>query len=453
MQTSLIQAPPLRVPSPPPEPVHLDRFVGDYTGLVIPAREASLREDGTDFLTRALRAFGTLGADNRVTAIVSLTPCPGGSTGAKLFLEVAYERPVAGLHTALFVKFSRDFSDRRRDHPGRYEMAAEVPFMALARQPGFPIAVAAPYFADYDMETGTGLVITQTIPFGPDGIEPHREKCLDFQTMDDPLPYYRATITALARLSGAHKAGHLAADMDAIFPFDPVTGNADPIRYDEAALDAELRYGRDFVLRAPQHFPASVRDPAFLDRLAEDARMIRRHEPAIREWLTRDPDLIALCHWNAHIDNAFFWREDHTLRCGFIDWGRVGQITLGSALWGGLSAAHHDIWDHHLDELLALFAEEYRKAGGPTISVAALEQHLMVHIATMGVARVLAFPEIVAFRCPEVHELSGPHDAAILPIQAARNTLHVYTVFLKLWHARDLGGRMRRALGLERGRD
>lgn len=433
----------MKVPSPPPEPVVLDRVRGEYTGLVIPAHEAALREDGAAFLTRAFRAFGALAADNAVTRIVSFERCPGGSTGAKFFLDVAYERPDPALHSALFVKFSRDFADRRRDHPGRYEMAAEVPFMALARRPGFPIAVAAPYFADYDMPTGTGLVITERVPFGQGNIEPHREKTLDFRTMDDPLPYYRATVTALARLCGAHRAGRVAPDIDAMFPFDPIAGSADLIRYDEAGLGAELAYCRDFVGRGSQYFPERVRDGAFLARMSEEAQLVRMHEPAIRAWLIHDPDMIALCHWNAHIDNAFFWREDGAPRCGFIDWGRVGQITFGSALWGGLSAAHHDIWDFHLDDLLTLFAAEYHAAGGPVITVEALERHLMVHIATMGVARVLAFPEIVSFRCPEVERLSGPHDPALLAVEPARNTLHVFTTFLKLWEQRDFGKRIR----------
>lgn len=429
----------MRIPSPAPEPVVVDRVTGDRTGLPIPAHGAALEEDGPAFLTRAFRAFGALQGDNAVVSM-RLTGCPGGSTGAKFLLDVAYAASDPGLHTALFVKFSRDFADRRRDHPGRYEMAAEVPFMALARQPGFPVRVAAPYFADYDMATGTGLVITERVPFGEDGLEPHRAKCLDFATMDDPLPYYRAIMVALAQLCGAHKSGRLAADIDATFPFDPIAGSADPIRYDEAGLAAELAVVADFVMRCPQHFPAEVRTPAFHAGLADAAQRVRAHEPALRARLVGDPDMIALCHWNAHVDNAFFWREEEVLRCGFIDWGRVGQITLGSVLWGALSAAHHDIWDRHLDTLLALFADAYAAAGGPRLDVAALERHLLLYIATMGVARVLAFPEIVAFRCPQVAQLSGPHDPQVLAIEPARNTLHVFTVFLKLWHARDLGG-------------
>lgn len=436
-------SPRMTLPSPPPEPIRVDRVIGDRFGFPIPAHGEALREDGVAFLTRAFQAFGALPADNAVARIVSLERCPGGSTGAKFFLTVAYRRHDPSLHTELFVKFSRDFGDRRRDHPGRYEMAAEVPFMALATDNSFPIRTAAPYFADFDMATGTGLVITERVAFGEGVIEPHRAKCLDFATMDDPLPYYRATVAALARLCGAHKAGRLGTEVEMTFPFDPIAGSADLIRQDEPTLAAQLAHGRDFVMRCPQHFAPHLRNEDFHTQMAADARTLRQHEPTIRAWLVRDPDMRALCHWNAHVDNAFFWRERDELHCGFIDWGRVGQITLGSALWGALSAAHHDIWDHHLEELLALFVAEYAQAGGPHLTVEVLEEHLMVHIATMGTARVLAFPEIVEFRCPNIAGLESPQDPALLEIENARNCLHIYTTFLKLWHERDLGGQIR----------
>lgn len=297
----------MSAPHPIPEPVTLDRVVGDDTGLVIPAHADALAEGGAAWLTEAFRRFGSLAADNAVARIVRFERCPGGSTGAKYLLDVEWARANPGLTPALFVKFSRDFTDRRRDHPGRYEMAAEAPFMALARQPGFPVAVAEPYFADYEMASGTGLVVTARVPFGEGAIEPHRAKTLDFQTLDDPLPYYRATVTALARLAGAHKSGRLSPEIERRFPFDPVAGSADPIRCDRAGLHAELEQTRAFVTRCPQHFPARVREAAFLDRLGREAQAIREKEAVIRAFLIGDPAMIALNHWNAHIDNAFFW--------------------------------------------------------------------------------------------------------------------------------------------------
>lgn len=420
---------------------------GDATGLAIPAHEAALRSAGAEFVTRAFRAFGSLGEDNAVARIVRLERCPGGSTGAKLFVTVAYARPDPALHTELFVKFSRDFADARRDERGRWEMAPEVPFADLARQPGFPIAVPVPYFADYHGESGTGLVITERIAFGEGAIEPHRRKCMDHVTLADPLPHYRQVVTALARLCAAHKAGRLAPDVEARFPFDPATGSADPIRYSRETLRAELDNCAGFARRCPRLLPAEVRSEDFLARMERDAWRVFEHEAAIQRFLTGDPRFVALCHWNAHIDNCWFWRDGAgELHCGLIDWGRVGQLTLGAVLWGGLSAAHHDIWDRHLGELLETFVREYRDHGGPAITAAELEFHLTLHMAAMGVARVLAFPEVVMFRLPECVAASGPLDPMFEPVDPARNSLHIYTVFLKFWLRQDFGAALDRLL-------
>lgn len=424
----------------------IDFAPGDRTGLAMPAHEAALRDGGAEFLTRAFRAFGALGPDNAVERIVALEHCPGGSTGAKLFLTVEYARPDPDLHTELFVKFSRDFADERRDRQ-RWEMQPEVDFELLTRRPGFPISVPAAYFADYHAETGTGLVITERVAYGEGAIEPHRRKCLDHLTMDDPLPYYRQVVASLARLCAAHKAGALAPDIEQRFPFDPAIGSADPIRYDEAGLRAELGRCFDFAARAPQLLPPEVRTPDFQDRMARDALRIREHEAALQAYLTGNRDLIALCHWNAHIDNCFFWRDGAgELHSGLIDWGRVGQLTFGSILWGGLSAAHHDIWDRHIDALLALFAAEYHAHGGPLVSKDELEFHLTLHMATMGVARVLAFPEVVLFRLPGCVNAEGPRDPMFLDVDPARNSLHIYTVFLKFWLRQDFGAALDRLL-------
>jgi hypothetical protein len=424
----------------------VDFVRGDATGLSIPAHGEALREADAAFLTDAFRAFGSLSADNRVTRISRLEPCAGGSTGAKLFLTVDYAIDEPGLHTELFVKFSRDFADARRDWQ-RHEMESEARFATISRLPDFPISVPTAYFADYHHESGTGLVITERIPFGAGAIEPHRRKCLDHLTLEDPLPYYRATVTALARLAGAHKAGRLAPDIGARFPFDPVTASADPIRSDQEKLRARLAECADFAARCPQLLPAEVRTPEFLAAMTRDALRIYEHEATIQRYLRGNPDLIALCHWNAHIDNGWFWRDEAgALHCGLIDWGRVGQITFGSALWGGLSGAHHDIWDHHLGELLALFVRVYREQGGPAITVEELEFHLTLHMAAMGVARMLIFPEVILFRLPAAEQANGPLDPMFEGVDPARNSLHIYTVFLKYWRRRDFGACLDRLL-------
>ncbi|MGE3690368.1 MAG: hypothetical protein AB7F98_03190 [Novosphingobium sp.] len=426
-----------------------DGFRGDATRLDIPVHPEALRAAGPEFLTRAFRTFGSLGRGNAVTAIETIEMCPGGSTGAKLFLDIAYERPDPSLHRRLFVKFSRDFEDERRDNRGRWEMAGEARFAPLSRLQGFPIAVPAAYFADYEQASGSGLVITQRIAYGEGNVEPQRRKCLDHLTLDEPLDHYRQVVTALARLAAAHKSGRLATDIEARFPFDPATDSADPIRYSLPELRDELDRCFDFAARCPHLLPEEVRSAEFHAQLAADALLIFGQEAAIQHFLQSDPRMIALCHWNAHIDNCWFERgANGELHCGLTDWGRAGQITLGSALWGGLSAAHHSVWDEHLDDLLALFVREYAAHGGPAITVEELLFHLRLHLAAMGVARVLAFPEVVLFRLPECIHATGCDDPMFLPVAAdpARNSLHIYTVFLKFWRRYDVGGAVRELL-------
>ena len=73
-----------------------------------------------------------------MTRVAAFALCLGGSTGAKFFLTLDYAMSAPGLHRELFVKFSRDFDDERRDGRGRWEMASEALFAPLSRQPNFP---------------------------------------------------------------------------------------------------------------------------------------------------------------------------------------------------------------------------------------------------------------------------------------------------------------------------
>lgn len=417
---------------------------GDATGLPLPATPEDLAVFGPDWLTRAFQTFGTLSPGNRITGF-SAKPCPGGSTGKKLFLTLETLHPELGLDRVVFAKFSRDLDDPRRDWQ-RTEMASEARFIPLTRRPGFPIRVPRGLFADYEEATGTGIVITECVAYGENGIEPHRRKSLDWQTMADPLAYYRSTVTALARLAAAHKSGALGMHIEETFPWDPNTGSADPIRYSEAELAAELERVKAFARECPRLFSPELRDPAFIAEIERTTWRIRAHEPEIRAFLASNPALIALNHWNSHIDNCWFWRDDTGLHCGLIDWGRVGQITFGAALWGGLSAAHPDIWDRHLPELLQLFADEYGAHGGPRITVAELGHHLALHMALMGVARVLVMPEIIRFRLPECVDANGPRDPMFGPIDPARNCLTVYTNFLSHWRRENFGAHLDRLL-------
>lgn len=430
----------------PELPPLIDTVCGDATGLAIPATDAALRAGGVDFLTDAFRAFGALPADNRVARITRFEACPGGSTGQKLFLSIEYAGLDPALHTELFVKFSRDLDDPLRDR-GRWEMESEAAFAALSRLPGFPIAVPVVYFADYHAETGTGIIISERIAFGCGGIEPHHLKCMD-HTLDDALAHYRAILKALARLAAAHRSGRLPAEMTARFAFDPeIAAASDPIRRDAGQLREQVAAYARFAADSPQLLPANIRSPAFIARLEHEVLRVRTHEAAIKRFLHGAPEFVALCHWNAHIDNGWFWRDDAgDLRCGLMDWGRVRQLNVAFALWGCLSGAELHIWDAHLDELLALFIRELRDQGGPDLDIAELRLHLLLYATVMGVAQLLEAPARILFRLPEAATASGPHDAVFLKSETARNQLHILTVLLNLWETHDLGADLDRVL-------
>ncbi|WP_297495281.1 hypothetical protein [Acidocella sp.] len=420
---------------------------GDATHLPIPAHMRALREGGTGFLTAAFHVGGVLAADNEVASITRLEECPGGSTGTKVFLSVTYAKPPGlrqgGLPEDLFVKFSRDFDNPIRDR-GRDQLEAEVRFAGISRHPTFPIRVPQSLFGDYHRASGTGLLITERIAFGSGAIERHHEKCLDYE-LTDALAHYRCVLTANACLAGAHKSGRLGRGIDTVFPFDKASAIAsDPIRYDARQLRNRIARIASFSSDFPRLLPASIAAPDFLARLAEEMPLFLERQRDIKHFLVSDPDLIALCHWNANIDNAWFWRDAGGLHCGLLDWGRVGQMSLALALWGTLSAAEPEMLDAHLDTLLTLFLRTYAARGGPEIRLARLHDHLFLTIATMGMAWLLDAPPIIRAQIPDLTPAHDRFDIRFKANEAARTQLHMLTNVLALWDTRHFGERLRR---------
>jgi hypothetical protein len=88
----------------------------------------------------------------------------------------------------------------------------------------------------------------------------------------------------------------------------------------------------DFASKFPQLLPPNITGAAFIARLTDEVTHFPQHEAAVKQFLHTNPDLIALCHWNANVDNAWFWRNPGgELACGLMDWGNVSQmnVTLG----------------------------------------------------------------------------------------------------------------------------
>jgi hypothetical protein len=416
-----------------------DWIEGDIWEIPMPCHPEALREGGTKFLNAAFHHTGALSADNEISRIVRFEECPRGSTGRKILLSVEYLRPDPSLHTELFVKFSRAFDDPHRDRQ-RYEMELEARFAAVSQQCRLPIDVATSYFADFHHATGTGVMITQCIPYGTGNIERHYEKCLDWQ-MPDQLEHYRALVATNARLAGAHRAGKLPSNIDKNFPFDPAKAEAaDPIRYDAQKLRNRISRYAEFCTRFPQLLPENIREPAFHARLMDEMPRFLEHEHTIKRWLYSQPEMIVFCHWNANADNAWFWRDDAgALHCGLIDWGRVGQMNAASALWGSLSGAETFIWDDCLGELLGLFIDEFHGAGGPLLDSSALQLNMEMLIALLGICWLLDTVPIILREIPGLETARDRFDPRLLASELARTQLHMLTIFMNMWATRDLG--------------
>lgn len=410
----------------------------------IPVHAEALRDGGIDFLTDAFRASGSLGIDNRVSRITEFRELRGGSTGRKLLLGVEYARPDPGLHRDLFVKFSRDLDDPIRDR-GRTQMQLEVRFAELARAPGFPIVVPACCHAAYDDATGTGVLISERIAYGRDGIEPHYPKCLDHR-MPEPLAHYEAVLRSIARLAGAQQGGRLPSALCARFRFDPGAATvAERASYTARQLNSRVERYATFSVQYPQLLAANIRAPRFIDRLRHEAAAFAEHEVAIRATLNTNTPHIALCHWNANVDNAWFWRDANGgLQCGLMDWGCVGPMNLAMALWGALSGAETALWDVNLDHLLVLFAAEFEASGGATVDLVVLKRELMLYAAIMGTNWLLDVPAYLASLVPDLAQARDRFDPRIEDNEAARSSLQMMSNFLNLWDTQDFGSVLQR---------
>ncbi len=411
---------------------------GDHLGLEFPADAASLGQAGPRFLTAAFRRSGVLPDEGTVVSVDELREFGGGSTGRKAVLSLTYGGADT-LPRELFVKFSRDFDDPARDL-GRTQMAHEVRFALLTRAPGFPIDVPRCLYADYHGESGSGILITERIAFGRNGIEPQYEKCADY-AMPDQLGHYRALFSALGRLAGAHSAGAVAAGSD--FAVDirslsvgeraPYTADQLRRRVDRLAQLAE---------RQPGLLPADLGSPEFVSRLRRDVAVIADRVDALWDSLGADPEYVALCHWNANVDNAWFWRDGDLLRCGLMDWGCVGQMNLAMAIWGAMCSAETALWEPHFTVLLQHFADEYAGAGGPSLDIAVLRDHVLAYVAIMGTAWLLDVPGYLLNLLPE--PVADRFDPRIAGSEQARSRLLMMTNFLHLWRTSDttavLGG-------------
>jgi hypothetical protein len=210
-------------------------------------------------------------------------------------------------------------------------------------------------------------------------------------------------------------------------------------------LDRRLTQLAEFVETHPGLLPANVDSPEFLSRLREDAPRLAQHEHFVTRQLAADTDYVALCHWNANVDNAWFWRDTDGLHCGLMDWGCVSQMNMGMAIWGAMSEAETDLWNDHFDELLPLFVAEVHRVGGPDLDPDRLARHTLLYAAVMGVAWLLDVPALFRKRFG-VAAPSSRKDPRIRDDESVRAPLQMLSNVLNLWERHRVGDLLDAAL-------
>jgi hypothetical protein len=318
-------------------------------------------------------------------------------------------------------------------------MISEVRFAVLSRSPDFPVPVPAVLFADIDPGSHTGLIVSERITYGRNGVEPHYPKCLDY-LVPDQVGHYAAILRGLARLSGAHRAGRLSPDFDREFPYDRERASA---AYGPQVPEAKIVQWAtrlfEFVDRYPRLFPDHARTAEFRARFLADIPDVLAADDRIRKVLHGNPDFIAFAHWNANIDNCWFSPgPDGLLQCGFLDWANAGRLSVAQSITGAISGAEAFIWNDHLDELLTVFIEEYAACGGPLLDLDEVRLHVLL-MAASGLPHSMGSPIALTREVEDIGALESYRDTRLSEHENARIQLHMTTKLLNLWQTLQLG--------------
>jgi hypothetical protein len=267
-------------------------------------------------------------------------------------------------------------------------------------------------------------------------------------TVPEPVEHYKAILKSLARLSGAHRGGRLSPDFDKKFPYSPEQASAVfAIRTPQEKLIQRAHRMFDFIERYPKLFPEDVRAPEFRKQFISDIPDLVAAEQPIREALYGNPELIAFAHWNANVDNCWFWRDTRgELQCGFMDWANAGQISVAQSVSGAISGAEPFVWNEHLDELLTVFIDEYSTQGGPRLSLDELRLHILLIVAIAGVTYAMGAPIAIERDIENIDAVASYRDDCFRKHENARIQLHMMTKMLNVWKTRKLGDIVRKLL-------
>lgn len=383
---------------------------GCLFGMTFPKTAAELESDefGSDWLTRAFHAAGTLAEDNRVTRIVSTEVLPvagfdaAGGAAMKMLIRVEYLTPDPELHTDLFCKYPylyEEYPSARKELSAYGDMDGPEITCQMSLAHLFPFRTAKFYFGEVCRETTNFILISERIPFSPRGrVEEGRvveqtqyapyqilPVCGKYQDwlLPNPAEYYCCLFRAMGRLAAWDKLGRY----DEFFGVAPTWGEDEYIRHMQASkkpisaktlesqrravagvIDCGLDYMRTVV---PTMVPPALLEEGVLERVkGELLEMCPFFSAMSGQYQLNSPDYVAAMHANLQADNAFFWRDEYDeLDCGVLDWGGFSRVPFCMSFLGCLSGADPEVLAAHEEGIIRCFRDEYRRCGGPYLEM------------------------------------------------------------------------------------
>jgi len=402
---------------------------GEYWGIEFPYSPQMLRDMGPEWLTKAMHLAGTLPKDNAVTKFVSFDVkaedvtkqdaenAKWGGAGIKILLQVEYKSGPGDNTEGMFIKMPHEFTgknERYKNSVSSFGMDwSEVTFYNVfgGRFGELPFKSPKMYFCDMSRKTTNFINCVERIPYAKTGTMeigigeyyPAPEKYKDWALPNNGVDLYYAHARALAQFFGWHKmirektfqverifcdegsfgfkchvwgligsAGpYNSRERDAAFvqmlTTDPgMMGAAAGMGFPPPTAQGFQDMCMEFLTNtAPQAFPKEFQEKKFLDKFSKEANEMGKYCAEMQFYMFAMPEYFALCHPNAQVDNAFYWKDEAgEVKCGLLDWGGISHNTIPSCLGNGWMGAEPEVMEEHEEKLVQLFIDEYAKITG-----------------------------------------------------------------------------------------
>lgn len=156
---------------------------------------------------------------------------------------------------------------------------------------------------------------------------------------------------------------------------------ADPSVYQAQGFPPQSALGfkemcYEFITKTcPQAFPKELVAKAYTDKFSKEADDMARYVGEMNFYMMAQPEYFSLCHPNAQVDNAFYWKDDAGETCaGLLDWGGVSHQNIPTCIGNSWMGAEPEVMEEHEEKLVKVFVDEFEKVSGYRFD----EEHLLI---------------------------------------------------------------------------